>query len=73
MIKVRFEVDSISCKSTVEGFVITAESWVQIATLICALMQMILTFRYFFKTKSFFEKLNKDYAEKIQKVFGSRV
>lgn len=34
---------------------------------------MIMTFRYFFKTKSFFEKLNKDYASKIEAVFGTRM
>lgn len=49
------------------------ETWIQIICLVFALVQMFLTFKYFFKIKSFFKKLNKDYARKIEAVFGYKV
>jgi hypothetical protein len=33
---------------------------------------MVMTFRYFFKTKQFFEKLNKDYLTKMEKIYGPK-
>jgi hypothetical protein len=73
VIQVKFVVNRISCNEQAKMMVSTDQAWVQIACLLCALLQMIMTFRYFFKTKSFFEKLNQDYARKIEAVFGSRV
>ena len=33
---------------------------------------MVMTFRYFLKTKQFFEKLNKDYQIKMENIYGPK-
>lgn len=70
MIDVTLTTRRESCKGG--KFRFNSESWVQLACLVGALSQLIMTFRYFFKTKRFFEKLNKDYKSKMTAVFGPK-
>ena len=49
-----------------------SETWIQIVCFTLAVAQMVMTFRYFFKTKQFFEKLNRDYQIKMENIYGPK-
>ena len=53
-------------------FLFNSETWIQIVCFTLAVAQMVMTFRYFFKTKQFFEKLNRDYQTKMEKIYGPK-